>query len=120
MKRYFIALVLALCVFGTAGFTAGCAANHPVPQTAGQSVVDAYGTLEKAALVTTRLLQSGVITVEQAIKYRDQIVEAANALDAAQFALNLGDTSTALGKLQAAQLLLDTLAKFIIENGGAQ
>lgn len=99
-------------------FVAACATDRPIPQTPGQTVIDAYGTLEKAAVVTTVLLQQGVIDARQAKARRDDIVGAKAALDAASAAIHAGDLSTAIGKLQAAQVLVDTLARYVADNQG--
>lgn len=116
LPRYFLFLAFASVL---ALLATGCDMSRVKPQTPGQAVVDAYGLLEKSAVLTTQLLQTDVITVQQAIEWRDKIIAAKTALDSAQLALNRGDTSTAIGRLQAAQVILNILAEYVASHQGA-
>jgi hypothetical protein len=118
MRRYAHALGVVLVLASFLGALAGCAGNRPIPETPGQTTIDAYGVLEKAAVLTTVLMQNGVITVDQAKQRRDQIAEAKQALDVASNAMSIGDLSTAIGKLEAAKTIVDALNAYVNERGG--
>lgn len=117
IRSTFVAVLLVLACMAAFSNLSGCAAGHPKPQNVGQAIVDGKGVLEKATIVTTRLLQADLITVEQAIDYRGKILDTWAALDAAEVALEVGDTSTAIGKLQAAQTVLDFMARLSTQPG---
>lgn len=106
---FFLIILISTMLFG-------CDANRVRPSTAGEVVIDAYGTLEKAAAVTTQLLRARIISVERAKQVRSQIGDAYLALNAGSAALVAGDLSTSVAKLELAKTIVDQLNAFVLEN----
>lgn len=112
-RRFWLALFVALGIVGLASCVTGCAAGHPRPESVGQAIVEAKGTVEKATRITTRLLHDNVITVDQAAAWDAKITEVRSHLDIADTALDFDDLTTATGQLQAMQALLDELTQYM-------
>lgn len=109
MRKIILIGLMVLALFG-------CSANRVVPNTPGEAALDAYGTLEKAAAVTTVLLRNNLISVERAKAVRKQIADGYAALNAATAAISAGDLSTSVAKLQFAKTIVDELARYVAEN----
>ncbi len=109
-------LMMATVAMALLGATA-CANTGVRAETVGQSLVEAYGVLEKANDAITIGLQQGTLSSARARKLGDDVDAAYAKLEGSRVLLELGDTSSVLGKLQAAKLLLDSLTEFLAEGG---
>lgn len=76
-----------------------------------------YATLASVRQSTANALDSGLIKVEDAKQVQALADQARAGLDAARGAWNVGDTKTALGRLELANSILNQLALYLHQRG---
>lgn len=82
-----------------------------------QNVAYGYSTLASVRISAAQALKTGVIEKDDAERVLALSDQARSGLDAARGAWVLGDTQTALGRLQLANSVLTQLAVFLQDKG---
>lgn len=105
-----VALALAAC---------GSQPIHPEKpqtpqQTAQQALDETNAAITAAASTLIQAYKDGAVSDANLKEWRQTLNEAAEAADKAQALLNVGDLSTAQGKIKAAQALLGVAQKRLI------
>lgn len=87
------------------------------PKSFDQQVAYGYSTVASVRQSAVTALKTGVIKKEDAIQVQALADQARTGLDAARGAYVVGDTQTALGRLQLANSVLTQLAVFLQSKG---
>lgn len=96
----------------------GCASlGLTPPKSFNDRVAYAYTTVESLRNSTTNALNSGLIKVEDAKQVQALADQARAGLDASRGAWVVGDTKTALGRLELANSILTQLAVYLQQRG---
>lgn len=97
---------------------AGCAQLGLVPaKSFDQQVAYGYSTVASVRASTATALNSGLIKVEDAKQVQALADQARTGLDGARGAWSVGDTKTAMGRLQLANSVLTQLAVYLQARG---
>ncbi len=109
----------AFCIAFLSGLLLlGCAQMGLAPaKSFDQNVAYGYSTLASVRISAAQALKTGVIEKDDAERVLALSDQARSGLDAARGAWVLGDTQTALGRLQLANSVLTQLAVFLQDKG---
>jgi sensor histidine kinase regulating citrate/malate metabolism len=97
---------------------AGCASLGLTPaKSFDQQLAYGYSTVASVRQSAAQALTTGVIKVEDAKQVQSLADQARSLLDASRGAYSVGDTKTALGRLQLANSVLTQLAVYLQARG---
>lgn len=118
IRHRFLLGVLLMCVIALLSGCASWGTGQPdvKPSGPGQTAVSAYATIDKTYIAIKYAAMGKKVSKAELQRVKNDADATRATLDAAQAALNLGDLTTTLAKLQLAQTLLATLSAFLAAN----